>query len=154
MTKPVDPTPPEFPGVSPYLIVEDAAAAIDFYTRAFGARETMRLTGKGGDIVHVEMRIGQATIMVSREWPDMGQRSPNAHGGSGVTLCVFVPDVDAFAARAEREGAQVVQSLETKFYGDRAVTIKDPSGHVWSFMTHVEDVSPDEMQARVTKMMG
>lgn len=154
MTTAVNPTPPEFPGVSPYLIVEDAAAAIDFYARAFGAQETMRLTAKDDDIVHVEMRIGQATIMVSREWPEMGHRSPKAYGGSGVTLCVYVPDVDGFAARAESEGAEIVQPLETKFYGDRAVTIKDPSGHIWSFMTHVEDVSPEEMQARVTKMMG
>ncbi|HEY8579954.1 MAG TPA: VOC family protein [Beijerinckiaceae bacterium] len=150
----VNPMPDRYPGVSPYLIVEDPEEAIAFYQRAFGAAETMRLTGADGRVMHAELRISGATVMLSGPWPDMGYRTPKQIGGAGVSLCVFVPDVDALAAQAQAAGAEVLQPLETKFYGDRAITLRDPSGHVWAFMTHVEDVPDDEMQERARKAMG
>src|SRR5690349_11229551 len=135
MTDRVDPVPADYPGVAPYLIVDDADAAIDFYKSAFGAVETVRMTDPAGGVAHAEVRIGNAVIMLSGAGGSQF-RSPKAVGGTSLTLCIYVPDVDALARRAEAAGAEVVQPLETKFYGDRAVTLRDPAGHVWSFMTH------------------
>lgn len=152
MTTPVDATPAQYQGVIPYLVVEDPAAAIEFYKNAFGAAETLRLKSKDGAILHAELRIGSATLMLSREWPDMGHHSPKHYGGVALSLCIYVPDVDSLAVRAEAAGAVVIQPVENKFYGDRAVTLRDPAGYVWAFMTHVEDVPPDELQRRVQSM--
>ena len=154
MTKAVNPMPPNYPGVIPYLIVQDAAAALEFYKTAFEAEETMRLVGKNGAIMHAEFRIGSAAIMLSGEWPDMGHRSPEHYGGVSSSLCVYVPNVDAFAARATAAGAEIIQPLETKLFGDRTVTLRDPSGYIWAFMTHVEDVSNEEMQRRMNEMLA
>ncbi len=149
----VDPVPAQYPGVCPYLIVDDAAKALEFYKSAFGATEGMCLKGEDGRVMHAEVRIGKAVVMFSGEWPDMGHRGPKHFGGTPLSLCIYVPDVDAFAERAERAGAEIIQPLENKFYGDRAVTLRDPFGHVWAFMTHIEEVSPEEMKRRMAEMM-
>lgn len=154
MSKASTPVPPNYAGVMPYLIVEDPLAALDFYKKAFGAVETMRLLGKNGSIMHAEIRIGSATIMMSGEWPDMGHRSPRHYGGVSASFCIYVPDVDAFAAKATAGGAEIVQALETKFYGDRAITLRDPSGYSWAFMTHVEDVPQEELQKRMNDALA
>lgn len=154
MNKAIDPVPPNYQGVLPYLIVDDPAAALEFYKAAFGAEETMRLNGNNGQIMHAETRIGSATIMLSGEWPDMGYRSPKHYGGISASLCIYVPDVDAFAERAVSAGAEIVQPLETKFYGDRSVTLRDGSGYLWAFMSHVENVSREEIQKRMNEMFG
>ena len=153
MTDVIEPVPSDYPGVAPYLIVQDPAAAIDFYKTAFGAAEVMRLADKGGTILHAEVRIGRAVIMLSGEMGSM-HRSPTSLGGTPLSLCIYVPDVDAFARQAQAAGAEVIQPLETKFYGDRAITLRDPAGHVWAFMTRVENVSPQEMQRRMGEMIS
>jgi PhnB protein len=151
MSKSVEPVPAGYPGVVPYLIVSDPAAAIAFYERAFGATETMRMNSPDGAIVHAEVKIGDAAIMMSGEHAPQ-HKSPTTLGGTPLSLCIYVPDVDRLAARAEKAGAEVIEPLETKFYGDRSVSFRDPSGHVWAFMTHVENVTPAEMGRRMAEM--
>ena len=140
--------------VTPYLIVKDAAAAIAFYERAFGAKETMRLAEPSGRIGHAEISIGGATIMIADEYPEMGFRGPQALGGSPVTLVLHVTDVDAVADRAVAAGAAVVIPVKDQFYGERSGRIRDPFGHLWILSTHVEDVSTEEMQRRYTAMLA
>ncbi len=146
--------PAEYNTLSPYLIVKGAAEAIAFYTAAFGAVERMRLEMPGGLIGHAELQIADAVVMLSEEMPGMGFVSPHTLGGSPVTLTLYVPDVDQQFATAIGAGAFEVQPVETKFYGDRAGTIRDPFGHLWTLMTHVEDVSVEEMRIRMAKLYG
>jgi PhnB protein len=145
----VQPIPDDYRGATPYLIVQGAAAAIDFYKRAFGATETMRMAGPDGRIGHAEVRIGAAPIMLADESPEMGARAPQSFGGSPVSLLVYVEDVDVLVERAVAAGATVRIPLENKFYGDRSATLTDPFGHTWTFATHKEDVSVKEMHRRV-----
>ena len=133
---------------TPYLSIKGAADAIEFYKKAFGATEIMRVAGPDGRIGHAELKIGKAKFMLADEYPEMGFLSPRTLGGSPVTIHVYVEDVDALAGRAEAAGAKVRRPVADQFYGDRAGQLEDPFGHVWHFATHKEDVSSEEMQKR------
>ena len=150
----VKPIPDGYPQVTPYLFVDGAQAAIDFYTSVFGATERMRMPGPDGRIGHAELRLGESLLMVADEFPEMGGRSPRTVGGSPVIISLYVEDVDAVFERAVQAGATVVRAVETQFYGDRAGQFEDPFGHQWSVATHVEDVPPDEMERRAAQATG
>ncbi|HEX2041888.1 MAG TPA: VOC family protein [Acidimicrobiales bacterium] len=150
----VKPIPEGYPVVTPYLCVDGAEAAIQFYADVLGAAERMRMPAPGGKVGHAELQIGDSIIMLSDEFPEMGQTSPKTVGGSPVTISVYVDDVDATFQRAQSAGATVVRPPEDQFYGDRAAQFVDPFGHKWSIATHIEDVPPDEMMKRVSEMMG
>ncbi len=150
----VNPIPDGYPRVTPYLIVEGAEAAIEFYGTILGARERMRMPGPGGTIGHAELEVGDSLVMLADEFPDMGALSPKTIGGSPVTLSVYVEDVDAVFEAALEAGATSVRPLEDQFYGDRSGQFEDPFGHRWSIATHVEDVPPDEMEQRMKQAMG
>jgi len=145
MSKPI---PDGYSAITPYLIIDGAAAAIEFYKTAFGAAERMRLAAPGEKVGHAELLIGGSLIMLADECPEMDARGPKAFGGSPVMLHLYVEDVDAVVARALAAGAQIRQPVEKKFYGDRSGSITDPFGHIWHIATHVEDVSPEETQRR------
>ena len=144
----VKPVPDNYPRIVPYLCVDDADAAIDFYRRVFGAVERMRMGEPDGRVGHAELQIGEAMIMLADEFPDMGIRSPKTIGGTPVTISMYVEDVDQVFGRAVEQGATSLRPVEDQFYGDRSGQFEDPFGHRWSVATHVEDVSPDEMAAR------
>jgi PhnB protein len=151
----VDAIPAGFEGrFIPYLMIEGAADAIDFYVRAFGAAERYRLEMPGGGIGHAEIDIEGATLFLADAPEEMpgDTRSPTALGGTSVLLHRYVADVDAIVERAKAAGATVVREPEDQFYGDRAAVVSDPYGHSWSFHTHVRDVSPEEMAAAVAAM--
>ena len=154
MSEHVKPVPDSYPTLSPYLIVTDGAAAIAFYERVFGARLRMRLPGPQGKVGHAELEVGPAVIMLADEHPEMGARSPATIGGSPVFLHLYVENVDEVVQRAAEAGAKVVRPVETKFYGDRAGMIADPFGHVWSIGTHVEDISPEEIERRAAELLA
>jgi PhnB protein len=143
----VKPVPDGYHTVTPYLIVDDGAKALEFYTRAFGAQELFRMDN-GGKIGHAEIQIGDSRIMLADEHPEIGARAPRSVGGTPVSLMLYVDDCDAWVARAQQAGATITQPLEDKFYGDRMGGIEDPFGHKWHIGTHKEDVSPEEMQRR------
>jgi PhnB protein len=146
--------PDGYPQVTPYLIVDGAAAAIEFYGKVLGATERMRMGGPDGKIGHAELQIGSGLVMLADEFPGMSQKSPKALGGSPVTVSVYVEDADSVFAKALEAGATEVRAVETQFYGDRAGQFEDPFGHLWSVATHVEDVPPDEMARRAEAMAG
>jgi PhnB protein len=150
----VKPIPDNYPRVTPYLAIDGAAAAIDFYKKAFGATERLRMPGPDGKIGHAEIEIEGALIMMADEYPPMNFRSPKAIGGSPVMMHMYVSDVDAFFRRAKDAGAEVLREPTTQFYGDRSCSIKDPFGHLWSVATHVEDVSEAELKKRSEKHAG
>jgi PhnB protein len=150
----VNPIPDGYPQVTPYLAVDGASAAIDFYSKVFGATERMRMPSPGDRIGHAELEIGDSLIMLADEHPEMGIRSPKAIGGSPVTISVYVDDVDGVFELAVKEGATATRQVENQFYGDRSGQFEDPFGHRWSVATHVEDVPPDEMAKRMTEAMG
>jgi PhnB protein len=147
--KKVEPIPAEYPGVTPYLAVNDAAAAIEFYKSGFGATERMRLPAPDGKIGHAEVMIGNAIVMLADEDPGASHISPKTLGGSTVKLHVYVEDVDSFFEKAEAAGAKVLLPPADQFYGDRSGRLEDPFGHVWLVSTHTEDVSTEEMQKRM-----
>lgn len=136
-----------------YLRVGDAAAAIDFYAAAFGARERYRLM-MGDRIGHAELEFGDSCIMLSGEFPEMGVVGPKALGGTSVTLCLYVGDVDHVVARAVEAGATLRRPVQDEFYGDRTGQVEDPFGHVWMIQTRIENVSPKKMQKRLDAMMA
>jgi PhnB protein len=144
----VKPIPDDYPQVIPYLCVDGATAAIEFYGRVFGATERMRMPAPDGKIGHAELDIGRGVIMLSDEYPEMGARSPKAIGGSPITIMVYVEDVDSVFNRAVDAGATVLRPVQDEFYGDRSGQFEDPFGHRWSVHTHIEDVSPEEMAKR------
>jgi len=148
MTGKVDPIPDDYRGATPYLCVNDGARAIEFYKKAFGAREVMRMPMPDGKLGHAELRIGAAPIMLADEHAEMNFRSPHTSGGTPVNIVVYVNDVDALVKQAEAAGAKILRPPENQFYGDRMATLEDPFGHSWSFATHIEDISPEEMQKR------
>ena len=149
----VKPIPEGYHSITPYLIIKDAAAAIDYYKKVFGATERMRMDGPGGTIGHAELVIGNSTIMLADEHPTMGYRSPKTLGGSPVSLVLYVENVDTVFKRAVDAGAKAQRPVENQFYGDRMGTLEDPFGHVWSVATHVEDVPPEEMGRRAQEAM-
>jgi PhnB protein len=147
--KKVEPIPKEYSGVTPYLSVNDAASAIEFYKKGFGAMEIMRLPDPSGKIGHAEVKIGKALIMLADENPDYGNLSPKTLGGSAVRLHMYVENVDAFFEKAVAAGAKILIPVADQFYGDRSGRLEDPFGHVWLVSTHTEDVAPEEMQKRM-----
>ena len=150
----VKPIPDGYPRVSPYLCIDGAADAIEFYTKVFGATERTRMPAPEGKIGHAELQIGDSVIMLSDEFPEMGNRSPKSVGGTPVILSVYVEDVDGVFGQAIDLGAKSVQEVENQFYGDRSGQFQDPFGHRWSVATHVEDVAADEMAKRAAETMG
>ncbi len=140
--------PDGYPQVTPYLCVEGAAAAIEFYGRVLGATERMRMDGPDGTIGHAELQLGDGLVMLSDPFPGMGHASPRSLGGSPVTISLYVEDVDAVHARALEAGATELRAVADQFYGDRIGVFEDPFGHRWSVATHIEDVPPDEMARR------
>jgi PhnB protein len=150
----VKPIPGGYPQLTPYLCVDDANQAIDFYTTVLGARERMRMDAPGGKVGHAELLIGDSLLMLADEFPEMGNRSPKTVGGTPVMISLYVDDVDAVFDRAVQAGAKPLRAVEMQFYGDRTGQFEDPFGHRWSVATHVEDVPPDEMQRRAQAMGG
>jgi PhnB protein len=144
----VNPIPDGYHSVTPYLIVDDAEAALKFYREALGAEETVRLP-MGGKIGHAEIRIGNSMVMLSDEWPDMGALGPKTRGGATSSFVLYVEDADKAFDRAVKAGAKVDKPVENQFWGDRMGSVTDPFGHKWSFGSHVEDVSPEEMKKRM-----
>ena len=145
--------PAGYEGVTPYLICRNAAAAIDFYKRAFGAEELFRI-GNDEVVGHAELKLGNAIIMLADEHPSMGAVGPETIGGSPVSLMIYVENVDEFTEKAIAEGLQVLKPVQDQFYGDRSGQFKDPFGHLWAFATHIEDVSPAELNERAAAMYG
>ena len=150
----VKPIPDEYPRVAPYLTVDGAEAAIEFYRSVFGATERMRLPDQGGKIGHAELQLGDSMIMLADEFPDRGVLGPGSVGGTPVTMSVYVEDVDDVVDRAVKAGAKLLRPVELQFYGDRTAQFEDPFGHRWSVATHIEDVPPDEMERRAAQAMG
>jgi PhnB protein len=148
----VQPIPKGYHTVTPYLIIDGAAKAIDFYKKAFGATELMRMPGPGGKIGHAEIKIGDSPVMMADEHPEMGYRSPKAHNTTPVSLLLYVEDADKVFNQAISAGAKSIRPMKDQFYGDRMGTLEDPFGHVWSIGTHVEDVSPEEMKRRMAEL--
>jgi len=148
----VKPIPEGYHAVTPYLSVKGAAGAIEFYKKAFGAKEVMRMPGPGGTIGHAEIQIGNSRIMLADEYPDMNFRSPQSFGGSPVHIHLYVGDVDKVATQAMAAGAKLLRPVADQFYGDRSGTLEDPFGHVWHVATHKEDISLQEMKKRAAAM--
>jgi PhnB protein len=153
MPKEVRPIPEGYHSITPYLVVKDAARALDFYRRAFGAKEVMRMDGPGGKITHAELRIGDSMIMVADEMPG-GSRSPQSLGGSTVGIFLYVDQVDSIFNQAVSAGAKVEMPVADMFWGDRYGKLIDPFGHSWSIATHKEDVAPEEMAKRAKQAMA
>ncbi|HEY8224232.1 MAG TPA: VOC family protein [Pyrinomonadaceae bacterium] len=149
-TKPI---PEGYHSVTPYLVMNGAAAAIDFYKKAFGATELFRMD-HGGKIGHAELKIGDSPIMLADEQPSMGYVGPQALGGTPVSLMIYVEDVDKIYKQAISSGGVELKPLQDQFYGDRSGTLKDPFGHVWTVATHKEDVTPEEMNKRMAAAHG
>ena len=147
----VNPIPEGYPRVTPYLIVDGASDAIDFYTSVLGATERMRMDAPGGRIGHAELEIGDSVVMLADENPEMNARGPKAFGGSPVSLMVYVEDVDGVFGRALEAGAKELRPVENQFYGDRMGAFEDPFGHEWNVASHVEDVPPEEMEKRAAE---
>jgi len=152
MAKSVKPIPEGYSPVTPYLTVKGAAGAIDFYKKAFGAEEAFRMNSRDGKVMHAEIRIGGAVIMLHDEMPEWKALSPQTIGDSGSSIMLYVQDVDAVFKRALAAGATSIMDVADQFYGDRCGGLKDPFGHKWSIATHVEDVPPDEISRRAAKM--
>jgi len=144
----VKPVPDGYHTVTPYLICNDATHAIDFYKKAFGASELLRIPAPGGKVGHAEIKIGDSPIMLADEHPEMGALSPQSVGGSPVSILLYVDDVDAVVARAVAAGAKLTRAVEDKFYGDRSGSLTDPAGHIWHVSTHKEDLSSEEIKRR------
>jgi PhnB protein len=138
--------------VTPYLIIDGASDAIEFYKKAFGAVELFRFPAPGGTVGHAEIKIGDSPIMLADAYPDMGYKGPKSLGGSSVSLMIYVDDVDTVFNRAVEAGAMVKEAVTDKFYGDRLGTLIDPFGHVWHVSTHKEDVPFAEMEKRAKAM--
>jgi PhnB protein len=150
----VKPIPDGYSAVTPYLTVKGAAAAIDFYRKAFGAEESFRMNSPDGKVMHAEIRIGGSVVMLHDEMPEWKALSPQTIGDSPCTIMLYVPDVDAVVKRAVESGATSTMEVADQFYGDRSGAVKDPFGHKWHIATHVEDVPPDEIERRAAKMFS
>jgi PhnB protein len=140
--------------VTPYLAVDDAAAAIDFYTKALGAKETVRMPGPDGRIGHAELQIGDSHVMLSDPFPQASTKPPKELGGTSVSVMLYIDDVDAVFKQAVDAGATVAMEVDDQFWGDRMGSIVDPFGHSWTLATHVEDVPPEEMERRMQAFMA
>jgi PhnB protein len=147
------PIPEGYHSVTPYLVLDDAAKAIEFYKKAFGAEEKYRLP-MGGKIGHAEIKIGDSFVMLADEFPEMGHLSPKARGGTTVSLLIYLDDVDSAFQRAKDAGATETKALENQLWGDRMGTLTDPFGHQWSLATHVEDVPEEEISRRFEEFLA
>jgi len=154
MSKKVKPIPDGHRTVAPYLAIKNAAKALEFYKKAFGATETYRLMLPDGRVGHAEIRLGDSIVMLSDEFPEFGGKAPEALGGSPVSIHLYVEDVDAFFKRAVTAGARELKPVMDQFYGDRSGQLEDPFGHLWWVATHKEDVAPEEMHQRVQAMFA
>jgi PhnB protein len=150
----VKPVPDGYHTVTPYLMLKDAAAAIEFYKRAFGATEVVRMADANGRIGHAEIRIGDSMVMLADEDHETDHRGPRALGGTPVSLVLYVEDVDAVFDRAIRAGGMTRRAVADQFYGDRTGMLEDPFGHVWTVGTHTEDLSPEQMKERMQAAHG
>lgn len=149
---PVKAQPDGYHAITPYLIVKGAAAAIDFYKQTFGATEIMRMPQPDGRIGHAELKIGDSVIMLADEHPEMQTVGPKTLGNTSVGILIYVPNADATFDKAVSLGAKVMKPLADQFYGDRNGTVEDPFGHKWTIATHVEDVTPEEMERRMSAL--
>ena len=154
MTPSVKPIPEGYHTVSPYLVIKNAAAAIEFYKKAFGARERGRMSGPDGRLMHAEIQIGDSIVMIHNEMLEYGSKSPQTLGGSPINLFLYVPDADASFQQAVSAGAQVTMPLADMFWGDRYGKLVDPFGHEWSIATHKEDLTPEEIERRGREAMS
>ena len=150
----VQPIPQGYHSVTPYITVKDAARAIDFYKRAFGAKEIMRMDGPDGKIPHAELKIGDSMVMLADEMPGNNAKSPQSLGGTTIGIFVYTEDVDHMFKQAVSAGAKVDMPLDDMFWGDRYGKLTDPFGHTWSLATHKEDVAPEEMKRRAKEAMA
>jgi PhnB protein len=150
----VNAIPAGYHSLTPYLVVNEASRAIDFYKQAFGAKETVRMGGPGGKIGHAEMKIGDSMIMLSDEMPGSGNRSPQSLGGSPVSIFMYVESVDSVFDQAVKAGAKADMPPQDMFWGDRFGKLTDPFGHCWAVATHIEDVAPQEMEKRAQAAMA
>jgi len=150
----VKPIPDGYHSLTPYLVVEDAPAAIEFYKKAFGAEECVRMAGPDGKVAHAEIKIGDSMLMLSEANPQYGARSPKSLGGTPASILVYVEDVDAAFDRAVKAGAKVEMPVQDMFWGDRYGKLTDPFGHSWQMATHKEDVAPEEMGRRMKAAFG
>jgi PhnB protein len=150
----VKPIPEGYHTITPYLVVKGAAKAIDFYKKAFGAKELFRMDGPGGTVAHAELEIGDSRIMLADESPQMGFTGPEPGSRTSVGLMIYVPDVDKTAAQAIAAGIKTEREVQDQFYGDRSGNFVDPFGHRWTISTHKEDVSKEEMDRRMASMMA
>jgi PhnB protein len=146
--------PARFHAVTPYLIVDGAARAIEFYQQAFGAREISRMAGPDGKVAHAEIQLGDSHVMLADECPQFGFRSPVSYGGTPVSLCLYVEDCDAVVGKAVALGAKMIRPVQDQFYGDRSGTFTDPFGHVWTVATHKEHLTEAEIQQRAAALFG
>lgn len=149
----VKPVPEGYHTVTPYLVVQGAASAIEFYKTALGATELFRFAAPNGKVGHAEVRIGDSRLMLADEFPEMNSRSPKALGGSPVSIYLYVEDVDAVANQVVAAGGAVLRPVKDQFYGDRSGTFSDPFGHIWTIATHKEDVPPEELRKRAEAAM-
>jgi PhnB protein len=154
MASKTQPIPKGYHSLTPYLVVNDAKKAIEFYRRAFGAEEIMRNDGPGGKITHAELKIGDSMLMLSDEMPGSGNRSPKALGGSPVGIFFYTDDVDRIFKQAVSAGAKADQEPSDMFWGDRYGKLTDPFGHNWNLATHIEDVAPQELAKRAKEAMA
>ena len=145
--------PAGYHSIQPYLIVHDAVKAIQFYTAAFGAKERMRMHAPNGKIGHAELQIGDAVVMLADESPSWNAHGPRKFGGSPVSIMVYVKNVDDTVKKAVGAGAKITREVKDQFYGDRSGAVEDPFGHHWHVATHIEDVSPKEMDRRMKEAM-
>ena len=145
----VKPIPDGYHTITPYMYINGAARALDYYKKALGAEEIMRHGGPGGKIMHAEIKIGDSIIMLADEFPEMNVKGPQAYGGSPMSLAMYVNDVDKVFNKAIAAGGKVVRPIKDQFYGDRSGTFTDPFGHTWTIATHKEDVSPEELKKRM-----
>jgi PhnB protein len=150
----VKPIPDNYPRVTPYLYIDGAAEAIEYYGKVLGATERGRMGGPDGKIGHAELEIGDSLIMLADEHPDMGALGPKKVGGTPMTIHVYVEDVDTAFERAIENGGKEIRAVQDQFYGDRSGMFEDPFGHSWNVASHVEDVPPDEMAKRAAAMAG
>ncbi len=152
--KPVHHIAEGFRALTPYLIVDGAVKAIEFYKAAFGAKEIVRMPMPDGRLAHAEIEIGDCKLMMADGCEATLVKSPQAYGGTPVTMCLYVEDCDAATAKALELGAKIIRPLEDHFYGDRSATISDPFGHIWTISTHKEDVTPEETQRRADALFA
>lgn len=151
---PVQPVPEGYHTLTAYLAVDDAAAAIDFYGRAFGAKERVRMAGPGDSVMHAELEIGDSLLMLSDPFPQASTKPPKELGGTSASIFMYVEDIDSMYKQAMDAGASSLMEPDDMFWGDRFGSVQDPFGHSWTIATHIEDVSPEEMEKRSEAFMA